>query len=255
LHYSYKILELNCILAGRKSMVEGNADRCWHVNKQEDGREPVVLNRESTRYSMAEQMKSQHADRHRQACNVFINGVVFMTKRRFNEARQCIDQAYRAVVQLFGEDHADALHMQFYGQVNLLAEGKNTEITRKKEFLGAQGIMQAWEALKTLYLAEQSLEMHGSNQQATKMYLQSQMLLERAISLMEQGLGKEHPELEGPLVDYCSILYTFNEEEKAKAVDKRASELPKPLSPFMIGGGYIILRMDPFGNTYHQTPK
>jgi hypothetical protein len=204
---------------------------------------------------VVELVKSPYADRHRQACNVFIDGVAFMTRRRFNKARESIDQAYRAIVDMFGEGHADALHVQFYGQVNLLAEGKNTEISRKREFLGAQGIMQAWEALKTLYLADQSLEMHGANQQATNMYLQSQRLLERAISMMGEGLGKEHPELDGPLLDYCSVLRTFNEEEKADAIAKRANQLPKPLSPFMVGGAYIILRMDPFGNTYKQIPE
>jgi hypothetical protein len=204
---------------------------------------------------MVEHMKSLNADRHRRACDNFIDGVVFMTRRRFDKAKECMDPAYRAIVDMFGQDHPDALHVQFYGQVNLLAEGKNSEVSRKKEFLGAQGIMQAWEALKTLYLAEQSLDTHGPNEQATNMYLQSVRLLERSISLMEEGLGKEHPELDGPLWDYCSVLRTCNEDEKANAVEKRAQQLQRPLSAFMVGGGYIILRMDPFGNSYKQTPK
>jgi hypothetical protein len=69
-----------------------------------------------------------------------------------------------------------------------------------------------------------------------------------AVALLEAGLGAGDPELYGPLGDYSGVLRAVGREADADRVLERALALPpKRLSAGMIGGGYPIITLDPFG--------
>jgi len=182
------------------------------------------------------------------ACQRFADGICLMMKGRFEESRKCLNEAYGILIRIFGnpDDH-DTRHVKLFQVILMLAEGNITQAKTQKEFRHAEGMMEYWQAEK-LSTWGTNLWHRGARKEACTYYQQAIIYYKKAISIMESALGETHPDLKYPLLDYGSVVKVFNEAE-GERISNRGLSLPQTLSNYMLGGGFTLMQMDPYGTS------
>lgn len=184
------------------------------------------------------------------ACLEFADAVALTTRRQFAPAMQKFAAAHAALFALYRDPaHPDLAHVALFRTVALLAAGQGAGAAGPAEALAARGMIKAWEGCKVSGLGTEAYHRSGGlTPPALAHYRQAVAAFAEAIDLLEAGLGADDPELYGPLGDYSGLLRAIGREADADLAYDRAIALPpKALSPTMIGGGYPIIALDPFG--------
>jgi hypothetical protein len=188
-------------------------------------------------------------DPHYAACMQFADGVALMTRGDFANAYEKLCSAYDLLLELFRDPaNADTAHVDLFRTAVALA-GAQSEGSAEPNVQAARGMLRAWEACKSSAVGTQFYHRYGGLvPQALAHYQASVSHFEAAISLLEAGLGANHPELSAPLANYSGALRTVGRDAEAEGVFQRVTALPPTeLSAYMIGGGYSIIVLDPFG--------
>ncbi|MGA2043491.1 MAG: hypothetical protein ABSG83_08975 [Roseiarcus sp.] len=195
-------------------------------------------------------MTDQAPNLHHRACLQFADGVALMTRRQFGSAYQSLNAAHDAMLGLCRDRaNADVLHVALFSTVVLLAAGQGERAAGDANQRAAMGMVKAWDGCKSCALGTDLYHRHGGlTPAALACYQQAVAHFAGAVALLEAGLGAGDPELYGPLGDYSGVLRAVGREADADRVLERALALPpKRLSAGMIGGGYPIITLDPFG--------
>jgi hypothetical protein len=191
-------------------------------------------------------------DRYDVAYMQFADGVALMTRGSFADAYQSLCTAYDLFLALDRNPaNADTLHVDLFRTAVVVAAGQIDQVSTASNLQAAQGMLKAWEGCKTSALGTELYHRHGGLvPEALARYQQAVEHYEAAIPLLEAGLGSNHPDLMLPLADYSGNLRAVGREADAENVDRRVAALPpSALSPRMIGGGYPIIVLDPWGTS------
>jgi tetratricopeptide (TPR) repeat protein len=195
-------------------------------------------------------MMDPHQQRHYFACMQFADGVALMARQDFGEAYRRLSDAYDLLMELSRDPlNPDVLHTELFRTAVILAAGDYDQVTPDANVEAAQGMVSAWYGCRAAALGTQHYhEFGGLTSQALAHYQEAVGYFEAAIPLIEAGLDADHPDLLGPLGGYCGNLRAVGREAEADRVYERMLALPPSrLSPAMIGGGFPILTLDPFG--------
>jgi hypothetical protein len=188
-------------------------------------------------------------DQHFFACMQFADGVALMTRGDFAGAYERLCSAYDLLSALHRSGNADVAHVDIFRTAVVLAGGQFDQASIQSNFQAAQGTLRAWEGWKSSVLGTELYERFGGLVPAALAHYQQAVThFEAAIALLEAGLGPSHPELTLPLGNYSGVLRAVGRDADADAVYRRVIALPSSaLSSQMIGGGYPIMALDPFG--------
>lgn len=189
-------------------------------------------------------------DRHHLACTQFADGIALMTRRQFGDAYQRLCEAYDLLLELCRDPfNPDVVHTDLFRAVVVLAGDPSAPVADHANMDAAQGMLRAWQGCQRSALGTDAYHRDGGlSSRALDYYGQAVAEFETAIPLLDAGLGHDHPELLGPLGDYGGVLRAVGREADADRVHQRVLALPpSALSAAMVGGGYPIIMLDPFG--------
>jgi len=195
-------------------------------------------------------MTDPREERHSFACMQFADGVALMARQQFGDAYQRLSDSYDLLIELSRDPlNPDVLHSELFRAAVVLAAGQADQVSPGANVKAAQGMLSAWSGCRTSALGTQLYQQFGGlPPQALAHYQRAVDYFEAAVPLLEAGLGADHPDLYGPLGDYSGNLRAVGREADADRIYQRVVALPpSQLSPAMIGGGYPILMLDPFG--------
>jgi hypothetical protein len=184
------------------------------------------------------------------ACSQFAEGVALITRGEFGEAYQSLCEAYDLTLALDeNPDNADTAYVDLFRTAAVVAAGQHDHVATKPNLQAAQGMLSAWEGCKS---SERGNELYyqygGLMPDALAHYQQAVLHFEEGISLLEAGLGVDHPELALPLSNYIGALRSVGRETDADDLDRRFDALlPTAVSARLLQCGYPIFMLDPFG--------
>jgi hypothetical protein len=183
------------------------------------------------------------------ACSQFAQGVAFMTQGEFGEAYQSLCEAYDLTLALDeNPDNADTAYVDLFRTAAVVAAGQYDHVATKINLQAAQGMLSVWEGCKSLELGNELYHQHGRLvPEALAHYQQAVLHLEEGISLLEAGLGTNHPELAMPLNIYIGALRTVGRETDADVVESRSVALPPTTVNNQLHHCGTIFWSDPFG--------
>lgn len=188
-------------------------------------------------------------DQHFFACMQFADGVALMTRGDFAGAYERLCSSYDLLSALHRPGNADVAHVDVFRTAVVLAAGQFDQASIEPNFQAAQGTLLAWEGWKSSALGTDLYHRSGGLvPEARAHYQQAVAHFEAAIPLLEAGLGSSHPDLALLLGNYSGTLRSVGRDAEADTIDRRVAALPPSgLSSQMIGGGYPIILLDPFG--------